>query len=126
MAWTTSKNPNLSKWWTLYFKEPVAERAIEPAIASLGRRYRSQHPFLGGRYFGDFVLLDDRLIIEVDGDSHRKKGAPEADRARDERLAEDGWQTLRCTNAEALAAPYDTVDRLLTRAGLPWRTRRPG
>lgn len=120
-----SQNPNLSKWWALYHRGVPAEVSFEPAVASLGRVYRTNHPFKGGKYFGDFVLLLDGVILEVDGESHRRKGAPEADAARDANLLKSGWRTLRCLNEDALSDPYGTVDRLMRDAGLPWRTRKP-
>lgn len=43
----------------------------------------------------DFAWPRTRLVVEVDGSSHRVPGAAERDRARDEALAADGWRVLR-------------------------------
>lgn len=118
-------NQFLSRWAKLYSNVTPAEQALEPAIASLGVPYRVQHPLWALHLFPDFVLLRDRVVIEVDDKSHRTKAGREKDAARTLRLAQNGWRVLRCTNEQALADPYGTVDRLMTTAGLPHRTRNP-
>lgn len=114
----------LMRWSKLYANPTEAEEALEPAIASLGVRYRFQHPMFGLRLFPDFTLHDYRLIIEVDDKSHRTKKKREADGERTERLNHAGWTVVRCSNEEAVEDPYGTVDRLMERAGLALRTRR--
>lgn len=118
-------NPFLLKYWSkLYTQQTPAEASLEPAIASLGVPYRFQHPVWAKGVFPDYVLLRERLVIEVDDDSHNTKKKRTADAERTIKLQSVGWKVVRCTNDEALKAPYDTVDRLMTAAGLPLRTRR--
>lgn len=118
-------NPRLLQNWSkLYSKPTPAEEALEPAIASLGIRYRFQHPIWVMGIFPDFVLLDDRLVIEVDDRSHRAPKKAAADAERTERLGKLGWRVVRVSNEEALADPYEATDRLMEQAGLPHRTRR--
>lgn len=114
----------LMRWSKLYANPTDAEVAIEPAIASLGVRYRFQHPLFGLRLFPDFILPDYRVVIEVDDPSHSTKAKRKADAERTERLNNGGWAVIRCTNDEAEEDPYGTVDRLMLEAGLPMRTRR--
>ncbi len=114
----------LIRWSKLYSRPTDAETAIEPAIASLGVRYRFQHPMFGLRLFPDFTLHDYRVVIEVDDPSHCTKKKREADAERTERLTKAGWTVVRCTNDEATEDPYGTVDRLMEEAGLDLRTRR--
>jgi very-short-patch-repair endonuclease len=114
----------LIRWSKLYANPTDAEAAIEPAIASLGVRYRFQHPLFGLRLFPDFILPDYRLVIEVDDRSHYTKKKREADAERTERLNHGGWTVVRCSNEDAEDDPYGTVDRLMEEAGLPLRTRR--
>lgn len=114
----------LLRWAKLYANPTDAEAAIEPAIASMGARYRFQHPLFGLRLFPDFILPDYRVVIEVDDRSHYTKKKREADAERTERLNNGGWTVVRCDNAEAEEDPYGTVDRLMTEAGLRLRTRR--
>jgi very-short-patch-repair endonuclease len=98
--------------------------ALEPAIASLGVPYRFQHPVWALGVFPDFVLLQHRLVIEVDDDSHRRASKKKADAERTAKLERAGWRVVRCTNAEALSYPYQTIDRLMADAGLELRTVR--
>jgi very-short-patch-repair endonuclease len=114
----------LLRWSKLYANPTDAEVAIEPAIASLGVRYRFQHPLFGLRLFPDFILPDYRLVIEVDDRSHFTKKKREADAERTERLNSGGWRVVRCTNDEAEEDPYGAVDKMMEEAGLNFRTRR--
>lgn len=102
-----------ARFWSLYHRITPAEAAIEPHLAALGRPYRFQHPILG--YFADFAFVADRLILEVDGASHRKKGAPEKDAQRDKRLEAYGWRVLRVTNEDVFSEP-EAVARLVSTA----------
>lgn len=114
----------LKHWSHLYANPTTAEENIEPAIASLGVRYRFQHPMFGLRLVPDFVLLDYRVVIEVDDKSHSTKKKREADAERTERMNKAKWTVVRCTNDQALDDPYGTVDRLMEEAGLQLKTRR--
>lgn len=112
----------LTRWAKLYSQQTPAERAIEPAIASLGIPYRFQHPVWSIGVFPDFVLVDDRVVIEVDDPSHNTKAKKAADALRTKKLQGAGWRVVRCTNAEALNDPYATVDRMMAELDLPHRT----
>lgn len=109
----------LTRWAKLYSNPTPAEQALEPAIASLGIRYRFQHPLWGLRLFPDFVLLDHKVVIEVDDPSHRTSKKRRADAERTERLTRAGWRVVRCTNDEAVEDPYGTLARMLTGLNLP-------
>ena len=64
----------------------------------LGVKFRRQHPF--ENYVLDFVCLDRRLVIEVDGSQHVDE--KEHDDMRNERLCAAGFQVLRFWNNEVL------------------------
>jgi very-short-patch-repair endonuclease len=115
----------LRRWAALYSQPTEAERAIEPAIASLGVPYRFNHPLWALRCFPDFVLPQHRVVIEVDDSSHARAAKRKADEERTQKLNGAGWSVVRCWNDEALADPYGTVDRLMAAAGLDLKTRRP-
>lgn len=100
-------------WYYLYANQTAAELALEPAIAALGRRYRAQHLFPKLRHVADFALLDDRLIIEVDGRSHLKPDQIRKDLKHTLALLDLGWRVVRCSNEEAEQDPQGTVLRLL-------------
>jgi very-short-patch-repair endonuclease len=99
----------LRYWYRLYHQMTPAEEALEPAVAALGERYRSQHPFLKHKLFADFALLDRKRIIEVDGDSHNKPSQKKKDLEHMIALRSDGWEVVRVSNEQAQANPAGTV-----------------
>lgn len=117
MSWGKWNNPAwlklCAKWAQLYTGQTKSEAALEPAIAALGRPYRFQHPFFGNHYFVDYALLEDKIIIEVDGKSHSSKDAKAADAERTRALEKQGWTVVRCKNEDAQRDPAGTVARLL-------------
>lgn len=107
------------KYWAHGYQNPTeSEAAIEPAIAALGKRYRFQHPFFKLYHMADFALLDDKIIIEVDGASHSTNKQKLKDLKYRVALEALGWRVVRCTNEEAQARPTETVARLLVQASL--------
>ena len=73
-----------------------------------GCKFRRQHPV--GPYVCDFVCLDPRLVIEVDGGHHAQQAA--SDRERSEFLAADGFRELRFWNHEVLADTEAVLQRI--------------
>ena len=63
-----------------------------------GLRFRRQHPI--GRYIVDFVCLDKRLVLELDGDQHGEEAGQIKDYERDLWLNKEGYQVLRFWNSE--------------------------
>jgi very-short-patch-repair endonuclease len=57
----------------------------------LGVCFRRQVPV--GRFIADFAAPAARLVVEVDGGYHARRGA--ADARRDRKLARVGWRVLR-------------------------------
>lgn len=103
----------LGYWYRLYHNMTAAEKALEPAIAALGERYRSQHPFLKHKLFADFALLDRQLIIEVDGASHDAPRQKKKDLEHMLALRSDGWNVVRVSNERATADPAGAVSECL-------------
>jgi very-short-patch-repair endonuclease len=64
----------------------------------LGYKFRRQHPF--DYYILDFVCLDAKLIIEVDGGQHSDN--TDYDEQRTIRLQKAGFRVLRFWNNEVL------------------------
>jgi very-short-patch-repair endonuclease len=58
----------------------------------MGVGFRRQVP-IAGKYIADFVAAEARLVVEVDGGYHGKRGT--ADARRDEALRRAGWRVLR-------------------------------
>ena len=65
-------------------------------LRSEGLHFRRQSPRRG--YILDFVCLDRRVIVEVDGASHADEDRARKDRVRDAVLAREGFVTLRYAN----------------------------
>lgn len=103
----------LGYWYRLYHNMTAAEKALEPAIAALGERYRSQHPFLKHKLFADFALLDRQLIVEVDGASHDAPRQKQKDLVHMLALRSDGWNVVRVSNERAMADPAGAVSECL-------------
>lgn len=114
--WGDSGDVFLRHWAKLYTGQTESELAIEPAIAALGRPYRAQHPIFASHFIVDFAILDEKIIIEVDGKSHNSQAAKAADRTRTLSIERFGWVVVRCTNEEAQREPEATVQRLLMEA----------
>ena len=77
----------------------------------LGVKFRRQH-VIGG-YIVDFVSLEKKLVVEVDGKIHETQR--EEDAFRTARLSEAGFHVLRFTNDEITAAPEKVVSRICKR-----------
>ena len=72
----------------------------------LGVSFRRQVP-LGGRTIADFVAPAARLVIEVDGGSHRTRA--QADARRDRVLERLGYRVLRLAARLVLRRPAEAV-----------------
>jgi very-short-patch-repair endonuclease len=64
-----------------------------------GLRFRRQHPL--GMFILDFVCLDHKLVIELDGSSHDEREG--YDEARTERLAAFGYRVIRFRNEDVMS-----------------------
>ncbi len=65
-----------------------------------GVKFRRQH--IIGSYIADFISLEHKLIIEVDGLIHQLPENKESDKVRTEWLEEKGFKVIRFTNDEVL------------------------
>jgi len=63
-----------------------------------GLKFRRQHPF--GDYILDFVCLENKLVIEVDGGQHGRQA--EYDENRTQKLQMAGFRVLRFWNNDVL------------------------
>lgn len=63
-----------------------------------GFKFRRQHPIAG--YIPDFVCLEKKLIIEIDGEYHNDEEQKIFDTAREKWLNEFGYAMIRFTNDE--------------------------
>ncbi len=63
-------------------------------------KFRRQHPL--GRYIVDFVSLEKRLIVELDGGQHAQLSIARDDRKRQQQLEEMGFRVLRFWDNDVL------------------------
>jgi leucyl-tRNA synthetase len=75
---------------------------------NLGVKFRRQH--IIGQFIPDFVCLNNKLIVEVDGKIHLQQ--QEQDAARTEALNSMGYTVLRFDNEEILADVDAVVEKI--------------
>ena len=71
-----------------------------------GFAFRKQHPI--GKYIVDFINLEKRLIVELDGFGHGKEKQIYHDAARDKFLQDSGYRVIRFWN-ESIIKRMDQV-----------------
>ena len=89
-----------------------AEAALWEVLRAnqLGEKFRRQH--IIGDFIVDFVALNSKLIIEVDGAYHNDAEQMEADKLRSEFLNEAGFKVLRFTNEQVLQDTDNTIKEI--------------
>ena len=90
-----------------------------------GHKFRLQFPV--GPYIVDFVCLEARLIIEVDGGQHAEQ--KQGDEIRDQWLSSQNFHVLRFWNNEVLSqtdAVIDTIVQALKSTPTPSLPRKGG
>lgn len=80
-----------------------------------GLKFRRQHPI--GDYIVDFICLEQKLIVELDGGQHAEMTG--YDRIRDAWLHERGYQVLRFWNNEVVGSLEGVLERILMACGHP-------
>jgi len=76
----------------------------------LGWKFRRQHPI--GCYIVDFVCIEKKIIIELDGSQHAENQT--ADSTRSEYLEEKGYQVLRFWNNNVLVRGEAVLNTILS------------
>ncbi len=89
-----------ARFWTL-----VRGRRLADA------KFRRQVPI--GRYVADFVCLEARLIVEIDGGSHDPEEAQLKDLERTAVLESLGYHLIRFSNGQVLNAPDEVRDTII-------------
>jgi very-short-patch-repair endonuclease len=73
-----------------------------------GLRFRRQHPI--GPYVVDFVCIETRLVIELDGGQHQEQ--VEKDIIRDKWLVRQGYQVLRFWNNQVFNETEPVLEKI--------------
>jgi very-short-patch-repair endonuclease len=87
-----------------------AEDALWQSLRSrrlAGAKFRRQHAI--GGFIVDFVCVERRLIVEVDGEIHQQPGTQAYDAERQAALGALGFRVLRFDNAQVLAEPVGVL-----------------
>ncbi len=88
-----------------------AERVFWQAVNGKqlhGHRFRRQHPL--GNYIVDFICLEKKLIVELDGEQHGFGKHMLHDAKRDAWLEQRGYRVVRYWNDEV----YNNLEGVLT------------
>lgn len=73
-------------------------------------KFRRQHPVAG--YIPDFVCLEKKLVVEVDGEYHNAEEQKKFDAYRRQWLDEHGYTMLRFTNVEVLTNISSVIESI--------------
>jgi very-short-patch-repair endonuclease len=94
-------------------REPTnAERALWKRLRYrqlAGLKFRRQVPL--GPYIADFLCLEIRLVVEVDGSQHAEDSADD-DTRRTEWLGKRGFRVLRFWNSDILLRPASVMEAI--------------
>jgi very-short-patch-repair endonuclease len=71
-------------------------------------------------FIPDFAARAERLIVELDGDSHSGPEAEAYDARRTTFLEDQGWRVLRIPNNEVMANPEGVARAILIALGRDW------
>ena len=89
-----------------------------------GHKFKRQ--FLIGRYIVDFVCLDCKVVIELDGGQHHEAAGLTRDSRRTRWLEQQGYRVLRFDNGYALQNTIGVMDRIALELGLRLRALTRG
>ena len=65
---------------------------------------RRQHQI--GKYVVDFAIVNEKLVIEIDGAIHDLPNVKENDVKRETALTNDGWRIVRIPSQEAMSRDH--------------------
>ena len=57
------------------------------------RKIEYKRDFKINRFFGDFVFVDKKIVLEIDGKQHKER--VEQDKKRDEIINKEGYKVIR-------------------------------
>ncbi|GAA3181523.1 hypothetical protein GCM10010531_39650 [Blastococcus jejuensis] len=98
--------------------DPRAESPMESVLRWLLHEARLPTPDLqhvitspGGRFLGkaDLAWVEEKVLVEFDGDLHRDREVFVRDLRRQNRLVGEGWVILRFSSADVLGRPEEVV-----------------
>jgi very-short-patch-repair endonuclease len=75
-----------------------------------GRKFRRQHPI--DRYIVDFICIEKKLIIEIDGATHSTTKEVVRDAERTRVLESLGFHVVRVTNLDVYKNPEGVLEMI--------------
>jgi len=84
-------------------------------------KFKRQQPL--GDYIVDFVCLDKRVVVELDGGQHADRAT--YDKKRDHWLNQQGFKVLRFWNNEVLENKGGVLETIARTCGIPFPDRNP-
>jgi very-short-patch-repair endonuclease len=75
-----------------------------------GYKFRKQHPI--GDYIADFICIEKKLVIEVDGGYHNTLEQQQDDAVRTIDIEKMGYSVIRFTNDEVEKQPATIILRI--------------
>lgn len=90
-----------------------AERCLWECLRSGNEGYRFKRQHIIGRYIADFICIEAKLIIEVDGGYHCQKEQMEKDFYRTEELEKLGFKIIRFNNDEIIGNIDEVVETII-------------
>jgi very-short-patch-repair endonuclease len=90
----------------------IAERKLWSKLRNnqLGVKFRRQVPF--GNYILDFLAIECKLVVEVDGSQHFSDEGEAKDKIRDKELSGHGLVVLRFSNHDVLMNMNGVLDAI--------------
>ncbi len=112
--WGVSEYAGPCRSFQKFKKEPDGRgKQIMAAFAGQAlRRHEVQEAAPYRRYIVDFVCLEKRLVIEVDGGQHGEKEGQIKDNKRDQWLTKEGYRVLRFWNNDVLTNMEGFMDMI--------------
>jgi very-short-patch-repair endonuclease len=92
-----------------------AERALWRVLRSRqvgGYKFRRQQPL--GPFIVDFVCLEGRLVVELDGGQHNEEEQRANDESRTDWLQTQGFRVLRFWNHSVLKEPDSVCEAIVS------------
>lgn len=101
---------------------PAPERRLLRALRETFPHLKWRHQVPVGRFFADILCFSERLVIEVDGETHVASVRNDADRAAF--MAREGFRTLRFDNGAVMEQLEGVLARIALALGDAPASRR--
>ncbi len=89
-----------------------AEDALWECVRNRKIDYKIRRQHIVNGFIADFICIEKRVVIEVDGGIHQTKELKEYDKFRTEVLNNSGFFVIRFTNEEVLENPYKVAKQI--------------